>query len=312
MKIKCIILSLFVGVIAQAQTLPQFSLRQQEKNLFNPAFTGSELQHRFQFHHRSQWVGFDGAPSTQVVSYSSSYFKSVGLGGYIFYDVVGPGKNYGANAAYAYHLNLEKSTIAFGLSVTIAQFSYDLDQLELPYETDPLLAEGEMLKSKISPGFTGGMLWYSQNYFLAISANVNLSTEAKDDVNFNIPARKHYYLLAGYSFNLLDDDIILIPNLLAIYNPGTKYQLEAGARAKFYNFIIFGLTYRTDASIVVSAGLKLNNTFELQYAYDFSYANIGEYYKSSHEIMLAYKLGKSNHSEFKEGSYRGVKKYSWQ
>jgi type IX secretion system PorP/SprF family membrane protein len=312
MNIKFIILFLFAGVIAQAQTLPQFSLRQQEMNLFNPAFVGSELYHRFQFHHRSQWVGFDGAPRTQIASYSGSFFKSVGLGGYIFYDVVGPSKNYGVNAAYAFHLKLKKSSVSFGLSTTISQFGYDTNQLELQSEMDPVVAEKEILKSKIAPGFTGGVLWYSKNYFLGISANVNLGAEAKVDVNFNIPSMQYYYLLAGYSFIFMNNDFIMTPNLLVIGSSDGNYQFDAGARAELYNSVIFGLMYRTDKSIVASAGLKLNHTFELHYAYDFTYANIGEYHKSSHEIVVAYKFGKSNYPVFKEGSNKGVKKYSWQ
>lgn len=312
MKAKLIILFLLVSAIGSAQTLPQFSLRQQEMNLFNPAFTGSELLHRFQLHHRSQWVGFKGAPSTQIFSYSGNYFKSVGLGAYVFHDKVGPSRNYGANLSYAYHLNLLKSTLAFGLSASATQYSYDIGDLTFQDETDPLVADKSVLKSKLNPDFSGGVLWYSQRYFLGLSFNYNLGSKAKDDANFEIPSNQHYYLLAGYSFKLLDDVILLTPNILAIYNSDSKYQLDAGVRTEFYNTLIFSATYRTDNSIVLSAGLKLKEKFELHYAYDFTYKNVGDYYKSSHEIILAYKFNRPNQTMLKDNTGTGERKYYWQ
>jgi len=312
MKAKFIILFLLTSALVKAQILPQYSLRQQEMNLFNPAFTGSELLHRFQLHHRSQWVGFDGAPSTQILSYSGNYFKSVGLGGYVFHDAVGPTKNYGANLSYAYHLNLLKSTIAFGLSATIGQYSYNISELEFQDDTDPLIAGNDVIKSKLTPDFTGGALWYSQRYFVGLSFNYNLGSKAQNDANFNIPSNQHFYLLAGYSFKLLDDIILLTPNILAIYNSDSKYQLDAGLRTEFYNTLVFSVTYRTDMSVVLSAGLKLAQKFELHYAYDFSYGNVGEFYKSSHEIILAYKFKKPNQSMLKNNNEQGERKYYWQ
>ena len=168
-------------------------------------------------------MGFKGAPSTQILSYSGNYFKSVGLGAYVFHDAVGPSRNYGANFSYAYHLNLLKSTLAFGLSATIGQYSYDIRDLKFQDDTDPLIAGNDVVKSKINPDFSGGALWYSQRYFVGLSFNYNLGSKAKEDANFNIPSTQHYYLLAGYSFKLLDDIILLTPNILAIYNSDSKY-----------------------------------------------------------------------------------------
>jgi type IX secretion system PorP/SprF family membrane protein len=312
MKVKFIILFLFAGAMLKAQTLPQFSLRQQEMNLFNPAFTGSELLHRFQLHHRSQWVGFKGAPRTQLLSYSGNYFKLVGLGGYVFYDEVGPSKNYGVNFSYAYHLNLLKSTVAFGLSATIGQYSYNTNELDFQDDTDPLVADRNKIKSKITPDFTGGILWYSQRYFVGLSFNYNLGSKAQNDVNFDIPSTQHYYLLAGYSLKLFDDIILLTPNILTIINSDSKYQFDAGLRAEFYNTLLFSTTYRTDKSVVFSLGLKFAQKFEFHYAYDFTYGNVGEYYKSSHEIILAYKFKKVNQSMLRNESTPKKRKYYWQ
>ena len=99
MREKFIVVFLLISIVVLSQERPALSLRQQEMNIFNPALMGLEKLHRFQLHHRSQWVGFDGGPSTQILSYNGNYFKSVGLGGYFYMDAVGPTKNYGANFA---------------------------------------------------------------------------------------------------------------------------------------------------------------------------------------------------------------------
>jgi type IX secretion system PorP/SprF family membrane protein len=312
MKVKFIILFLFASAIVKAQTLPQFSLRQQEMNLFNPAFTGSELLQRFQLHHRSQWLGFKGAPSTQILSYSGNFFKFVGLGAYVFHDEFGPSKNYGINFSYAYHLHLSKSTIAFGLSATIGQYSYNTSEIVFQDENDPLVVDKNKIKSKLTPDFTGGMLWYSQRYFVGLSFNYNLGSQAKEDVNFSVPSTQHYYLLAGYSFKLFDDIILLTPNILTIINSDSKNQLDAGLRAEFHNTLLFSTTYRTNKSVVFSVGLKFAQKFEFHYAYDFTYGNVGEYYKNSHEVILAYKFKKSNQSMLRNESLNKERKYYWQ
>jgi type IX secretion system PorP/SprF family membrane protein len=312
MKVKFIILFLMASAVVKAQTLPQFSLRQQEMNLFNPAFTGSELLHRFQLHHRSQWVGFKGAPSTQILSYSGNYFKSVGFGAYVFHDQVGPSRNTGVNLSYAYHLNLLKSTVAFGLSATIGQYSYKISSLEFQDVNDPVVVDNNKIKSKANPDFTGGILWYSQRYFVGLSFNYNLGSKAQDNIDFSIPSTQHYYFLAGYSFKLLDDIVLLTPNTLVIINSDAKYQIDAGLRTEFYNTLLFSASYRTDKSVVFALGLKFAKKFEFHYAYDFTYGNVGEYYKSSHEFVFAFKFKKTNQSMLRNESMPKKRKYYWQ
>jgi len=311
MRTIFIIIFLLTGIVVYSQDIPQLSYRQKEMNMFNPAFTGLEKLHRFQLHHRRQWVGFDGGPSTQILNYSGNYFKSVGLGGYVYMDAVGPTKNYGANLAYAYHIELGKSSLAFGLSMSLTQIKYDFKEMEFYNEFDPLVAGTQDVKGKIRPDFTGGIIWYNQKHILGLSMNYRFKNEVQDNFDITLDADQHYYLFAGYSFPFFDDNLIITPNMLGILNSDSKYQLEAGVRSKIHNLALFGVSYRTDKSIIVSAGIKFLKRFEFNYAYDFSYGNIGEYYKSSHEIVLICKLKKLTHS-FKKPEERKLKEYYWQ
>jgi type IX secretion system PorP/SprF family membrane protein len=293
-----------------SQDKPKLSLSQQETSFFNPAFTGLEKLHRFQFHHRRQWMGFDGGPSTQILSYSGSYFRSVGLGGYFYLDAVGPVKNYGANVAYAFHIDMAKTSFAFGLSMSLAQTMYDFKEMEFENMSDPLIAGTDVVKSKIRPDFTGGAIWYGQKHILGLSVNYRFKNEVKENIDISLEADQHYYLFGNYSFPLSGDKIVITPNALGFVNSELKYQWEAGVRSKFNNTALLGISYRNDKSVILSAGVKLLKMFEFNYAYDFSYGNIGEYYKSSHEILLICRIRKLTDA-FKNREERKLKEYYW-
>jgi type IX secretion system PorP/SprF family membrane protein len=130
------LLSIFFLLLAGnivAQQLPQFSQHMYNKQVLNPAVTGSEMFIVTQLTHRSQWVGFGNSPTTQLLGlHSSINHKKFGLGGYIFNDSYGPFNNLGFNGSYAYHLNLSRKTkLGFGLSGSVSQFSINNNKIEL-------------------------------------------------------------------------------------------------------------------------------------------------------------------------------------
>ncbi len=310
MRAKFIVIFLFASMIAKSQDRPMLSLKQQEISVYNPAFTGLEKLHRFQLHHRKQWIGFDGAPGTQVLSYSGNYFKSVGVGGYFYYDAVGPIKNYGANVAFAHHIDLESTSIAFGLSMSLSQIVYDFKEIGFENNYDPLAYGADVVKSKIRPDFTGGVIWYGQKHIIGLSMNYRLKNKVKEDYDISVSQDQHYYLFANYSFPAFKENVILTPNVFGMLNSNSKYQIEAGVRSKILNTALFGISYRTDQAIILSAGIKFLKMFEFNYAYDYSFANVGEYYKSSHEIILICRLKKLT-KVFSKSRDKQLKQYDW-
>ncbi|MFT4984527.1 MAG: type IX secretion system PorP/SprF family membrane protein, partial [Flavobacteriales bacterium] len=58
----------------------------------NPGYTGYREQQSINFTHRSQWIGFEGAPMTDVLTFDMAFEgnKSMAIGGSLMHDKIGP------------------------------------------------------------------------------------------------------------------------------------------------------------------------------------------------------------------------------
>ena len=85
---------------------------------FNPAATGTISNSEIQLLYRTQWIGFDQAPTTQFAAYRTRLQRSpLALGGYLFNDEAGVFQRTGAMALASYTRQLEESVfLSFGLS----------------------------------------------------------------------------------------------------------------------------------------------------------------------------------------------------
>ena len=70
-KILLITAIVLAGLQLFAQQLPQFSLRTFDDYVLNPAVAGSNSYPEIKLHHRTQWLGFTGAPITSLISYNT-------------------------------------------------------------------------------------------------------------------------------------------------------------------------------------------------------------------------------------------------
>ena len=79
------LLSICIGGYAQQEA--QYTQFMYNKLSLNPAYAGASGVPCFSCIHRSQWVGFEGAPSSQVVNFHMPAFKKrVGIGVSIAHD----------------------------------------------------------------------------------------------------------------------------------------------------------------------------------------------------------------------------------
>ena len=70
-----------VGGLAFAQQDPQYNLYQFNPLIINPAYAGARDGLSIVADVRNQWVGFDGAPKTSIISgHSPILNKNVGVG----------------------------------------------------------------------------------------------------------------------------------------------------------------------------------------------------------------------------------------
>lgn len=121
MKKSRIIPVLFLSLLcfeSSAQQDPMFTHYMYNTLSINPAYAGSRDALTITALHRSQWLDFEGAPSTQTLTlHSPISVKHMGLGLSASNDRIGPINNTLVSGSFAYRMQLnEKSKLALGVS----------------------------------------------------------------------------------------------------------------------------------------------------------------------------------------------------
>ena len=84
---------LLISLSGYSQQDPQYTQYMYNPLVINPAYAGNRGVTSILLLHRSQWVGLDGAPSTQNLSVHSPIgLGKVGLGFSLVNDVLGPAR----------------------------------------------------------------------------------------------------------------------------------------------------------------------------------------------------------------------------
>jgi len=140
----------YVSIEIPAQNMLKFN-----RFMINPTFsTVRENKSYINAYHRNQWIQYDEAFNTYLLSYSGRVGDRTGLGLSLYSQNFGTISNFGVLANYAYGIRLaEKSVFTFGLNLSYYKSGFDQNQ-SITTEPDPRLAElqGNSLLS-VQPGF---------------------------------------------------------------------------------------------------------------------------------------------------------------
>ncbi|MDO5608301.1 MAG: type IX secretion system membrane protein PorP/SprF [Capnocytophaga sp.] len=295
MKKNSVIL-VFVFLIsfsALAQQESQYTQYMYNTMLFNPGYAGSRGVGSFFGLHRSQWVGLDGAPTTNALSFHTPFEgKNVGLGASIHHESIGPQTDTNIMIDFSYTLNFERSKLAFGIKGTAGFFNIDYNKLNL-YDYGDLTFTGD--NNVFSPNVGVGVYWYTDNYYLGLSVPNLLETNVYERNNNTISVVKnvqHFYLIGGYVFDL-SDSVKFKPAALSKIAYGSPFQLDLSANFMFNERFVLGAAWRWSAAVSAMAGFQVNDRWFIGYAYDFETTELSRYNSGSHEIFLRYELIKS-------------------
>ncbi|MBW6483052.1 MAG: type IX secretion system membrane protein PorP/SprF [Vicingaceae bacterium] len=273
---------------AYAQQLPHFSQYYLNDFLINPAVAGANNYFEGKSSHRYQWEGITDAPRTYTLSVNGpTKNEKMGLGGYLFTDIVGPTRRTGFNLAYSYHVKLnDKLKLAFGLSAGLLQFTIDGSKITLRDEGDAIITNG--VQSVLIPDAGFGTYLYHKKFYFGFSAPqlLNSKVEFFDDgknPNGKLPA--HFFVTGGYKYDL-SDDFMLEPSFFVKYISPAPVMYDASLRIMYQQKVWLAGTYRHDDAIALSVGYLINNSFSIAYAYDFTTSNIKNHISGSHELMI--------------------------
>ncbi|MBN2756073.1 MAG: type IX secretion system membrane protein PorP/SprF [Bacteroidales bacterium] len=284
MKIVFFILAILASTMAFAQQDAMFTHYMYNTIAVNPAYAGSRDALTVTALHRSQWVGFEDSPITQTLSIHSPVIAGLGLGLSVVNDDLGPLNNRSYYLDVSYRIKFEKSYLSFGLKGGVNTFNLDIASLESQTPNDPLLTGNS--EKDINPNFGAGVYYYTDKYYLGLSAPKLLENSSNTDAS--IDAKRHYFFIAGAYFEL-NNNIKFKPTAFVKVVPSAPIELDVTASFVFFDVFGIGAMYRTGDAVGVLASFDLTKQLTIGYSFDWSMVNkTGEYNKGSHELMLRY------------------------
>ena len=282
---------LLVGGAAFAQQRPAYSQYMFNGLALNPAYAGSQKQFNAMAVIRSQWVNFEGAPKTQLLSVHAPVDrKNIGLGMLISHEKIGVHTDWSAYASYAYQIKFKRAgMLSLGLQGGINYRQSDFMKLTVQTGADPLIG----YYRKTTPNFGTGAFYSTRTAYAGISSPFlveNKTFNVQDDgtVTENREAR-YYYLTAGKVIEL-GSKIQTMPSVLLRLqdNMPVGYDLSVNF---YYNEVLgTGISYRNGDSIIGMFQLILNENFSFGYAYDYTLSSLRNHTQGSHEILLNYRI----------------------
>lgn len=292
---KKYVIWIMVGVlypgIAFAQQAPQFTQYLYNPVSINPAFAGSTQSFSAILMHRSQWTGFDGAPSTQIFSvHTPLRNEKVGLGLSLVSDGLGEEKFDYFYGDFSYTLQVGGATrLAFGIKAGFTHYSLNPGLLNNPdVQVDPFF---NSYSDSWSPNIGVGSFLYGKQWYMALSVPqlFNVDYIANTDSSYRIAESTNLYFTAGYGL-ALSPSIELKPTTMFIVTDSTLVSIDVGTNVTFYDRFMLGANYRFNSYDAVGGlgSLRIGEKLRLGYAYEIPVSGIRPYTGGTHEFFLRY------------------------
>ena len=292
--LKRIIIAFFIslsgGIFAQQDAM--FTHYSFNTLSVNPGYAGSRNAMTLTALHRSQWVTFPGAPTTQTVTlHAPIRNENLGVGFAVMNDVFGPVRSTGVTGDFAYKIRTgDKGKLAFGLKAGLRNRGVDLASLQTLEENDPGLQEGD--QSQFLPNFGFGLYYNLPRFYAGFSIPELLENDFNISSNPNSTAenQRHYYFIAGGVFDLNESKTLMLkPTTFVKMTNGAGIEFDLTALVYYKSLVWFGPMFRLGDGIGALAGLNITDQFSLGYSFDWSFTNgTGRYNGGSHELMLRY------------------------
>lgn len=186
--------------------------------LVHPSAAGIGNTGKLRFTARQQWSGVENAPSLQTISFHNRFGRHAALGFILFNDENGFHSQKGAQATYAYHVDINRGNVinqlSFGLSFTAVQNQRDQSQ----FFGDPTVAQLIESDGYFNADFSAA---YHYDGFSSYFTVKNLLLSAKNNLNANFEPLdlRNYIFSFGYYFGR-DKEIQLEPSVMFQFREG--------------------------------------------------------------------------------------------
>lgn len=285
--------ALLCAALLHAQHTPITSQYLFNGLLINPAYAGSRDALTANLTYRRQWIGFAGAPETQVLSvHSPLTSKNVGLGLLVYNDRIGVSRETGVLTNYAYRMRFRKGKLAFGLGAGMKLLQANWSAVRTTTSGDAEFAVDS--RGVVQPNFSAGAYYYNKRWSFGLSLPFVLShTYDSDSERWRpAPGTGHYQpMLMAATVMKLGGALKLKPSTLLRFTAAGMAQADVNANLIYHDHFWLGVSYRTEDAVGLSFEVLPTKQFRVGYAYDLGINALSTYHNGSHELMLQYEFG---------------------
>ena len=301
------LIAFFTVVLAQQEE--QFTQFMHFKLGYNPAYAGSNDAPTLTALSRNQWIGMEGAPQTQAVSFNMPFAnKKVGLGLNVLRQTIGISNNFSSDVVYAYRMRVGRGYLALGAQASVRLIRMDFSRVQgtQPVDTDTAVPVG--MQSKWVPNFGTGLYYQTNKLYFGVSVprllqnNIDLA----DDEGVISREIRHGYLMAG-AIITLGEQVDLQPQMVFKYVNGAPFDADVNVNVIFGDRLTTGISYRLGGSGENSPGesvslilaTQVSDIAQFGISYDLGLSALRDYNTGTIEGFLRFYFGgKSSGGEF--------------
>lgn len=283
----------FISILAVAQQDIQFTQFMNNKLFYNPGMAGNSGSICINGAHRSQWVGFDGAPTTQNIN--AEIPMNILHGGLLLNisnDAIGYYSFITAGIGYALQLDVAGGKLGIGFEVDFRNTNLNQGEWIAPQNQVDIF--GKFGTSDMSPDVNFGVYYSKSNFWAGVSSSRLLAAKADLD-NVNNPAgvtefasKRHYFIMGGYDFEVPNTAFTVSPAVLLKTDMAGPLQADINISGWYNKKIMAGVGYRLQDAFSIMAGYQILPQLRASYSYDLTTSTLKTASSGSHEIMINY------------------------
>lgn len=291
LKTVMFFLVICIGSSLVAQQDAQYTQYMYNTVSVNPGYAGSRGHISIAALHRSQWLGLEGAPTTQTFNIHSPIgYKGLGLGLSIVNDKIGPTSETNFDVDFSYTLwTSAEGRISFGLKASAHLLDVDFTQLYAGQNNTANVPQN--IDNRLAPNIGAGVYYHNTKFYAGLSVPRILETLHFQEGANPTTAREqmNFYFITGYVWDL-NPMLKFKPTLLTKVVKGAPLQVDLSANFMLNERFILGGAYRWDAAFSGMVGFNINSNFLIGLAYDKETTELGNaaFNDGSFEVILRY------------------------
>lgn len=310
MRILVTIFFLMSFYLCYAQQQPLYTQFMYNKQVYNPSYVTVEGTPSIGLVYRTQWVGIEGAPNHQGLSFSMPLRNDrIGLGVNLKRVSIGLTNEILLEGLYGYRFDLGVGSLSLGMQLSLKSFNIDFNGDNVftsdGISNDPAIQDGSRSTQVFNFGL--GAYYRSDKLFFGLSMprvqNVDLNSASELDLSRE---ERHIYGMLGASFDI-NEDISLTPQLLYRWVKNTPADLDMNLSTSYQRKYTAGITYRLGGdsnsfgeSLDLILSMQVNENILVGFAYDYTLSVIRKQSSGSLEFISKYRFGEA---EYEEDSY---------